>query len=126
MDALTDEELSMEMKRRSDLLEKKRQTEETSAIAQKRMRLQRELDELDYQRDSWSSITLSTSSSAASSSSLTSSSSAGRVLRNFRPLDLGPKSGIMVPVRCQLLPKRPFSAFAKRAEKREDLDKTLL
>ena len=44
MDALTDEELSMEMKRRSDLLEKKWQTEETSAIAQKRMRLHRELE----------------------------------------------------------------------------------
>ena len=68
MDGLTDEELSLEISRRSD----KRKAEETSAISEKRKRLQKELDELD----SSEAIDSSPSSSVTSSRSATSSISA--------------------------------------------------
>jgi hypothetical protein len=66
MDGLTDEELSREIRR-----SEKRQAEETNTISEKRMRLQKELQELD----SSEAINLSSSISATSSSSETSSSS---------------------------------------------------
>ena len=68
MDGLTDEELSLEISRRSE----KRKAEETSAISEKRKRLQKELEELD----SSEAINSSPSSSVTSSSSATSSISA--------------------------------------------------
>ena len=76
MNALTDEELSQEIKRRSDLLLVKRQSEAAAVISEKRMRLLEELDELDGHMDYWTATTSNSSSSATSSSSVTSSSSA--------------------------------------------------
>ena len=74
MNALTDEELSQEIKRRSDLLLVKRQSEAAAVISEKRMRLLEELDELDGHMDYWTATT-SNSSSSATSSSLAASSS---------------------------------------------------
>ena len=73
MDALTDEQLSLEISRRND----RRQAEETYAISEKRMRLQKELEELDSSeaRNSRSSCSRTSSSSGTSSSSSISASS---------------------------------------------------
>lgn len=88
METMTDDELLEEIARRKDALSKKRQLDEISQMSEKRLKLMKELEEINLAMEESNLPFSSSESSSASSSSSSSSSASSSASSTFvRPAD---------------------------------------